>query len=146
MKPTDTKIKSYIASIDEKFRDDVETLHKEISKHMPSVKPKLWEGLFWAGSEQKIIGYGEISYTRSDKKHVEWFMVGLTAQKNYISVYINGTDEKQYLVKKHGKKLGKAKLGSSSVSFKSIEDIKLDELLKLVDLSHEQYKKGESPW
>ena len=138
MKTTDRTVKEYLDSLEDPARSDVVRLYEQISAHMPNVVPKLWEGVFWGGSEQSIIGFGNLTYTRSDKKTVEWFMVGLTLQKNYISVYISATEDGQYFVKKYGKLLGKAKLGSSSVSFKRLDDIDADELLKLVDKAYDQ--------
>lgn len=138
MKVTERTVAEYIQSLDNDVREDIATLFEQISKHMPGVVPKLWEGVFWGGSEQSIIGFGDLTYTRSDKKIVEWFSVGLTLQKNYISVYITATEGGQYVVKKYGERLGKAKIGSSSISFKKLSDIHTDELLKLVDIAYQQ--------
>lgn len=140
MEVTDRSVKDYLESIEEPARKDMFILFEAISEHMPDIKPKLWEGIFWGGSKQTIIGFGDLTYTRSDKKQVEWFVVGLTLQKNYISVYISATEDGQYIVKKHGNQLGKAKIGSSSISFKKAADIKINELMKLVDKAYQQLK------
>lgn len=86
----------------------------------------------WGGLDQTIIGYGDWSYRRSDKEIVNWFKVGLTAQKNYISLYINTDEDGQYLTKRYVDKLGKVKVGSSSVSFKTLSDVNQDELMELI--------------
>jgi hypothetical protein len=138
MKITDRNVEEYIASLDDSVRSDIEKLYGQISDHMPGIEPKLWEGKFWGGTQQSIIGFGDLTYTRSDKKTVEWFMVGLTAQKNYISIYINATEDSQHVVKKYGHLLGKVKLGSASISFKKLSDVNVDELLKLVDKAYAQ--------
>jgi hypothetical protein len=130
----------HIDSLPERQREDVRALDKKISAIMKGASRVLWEGVFWGGSEQNIIGYGDVSYPRSSKETVEWFMVGLAAQKNYISVYINAAEGGQYISKKYGKKLGKVKIGSSSISFKKLEDVKLEELLKLVEIANRQLK------
>lgn len=140
MKKTERTVNQYLDSLDESAGAEVRVLHEKIVQHMPGVTPKLWEGVFWGGSQQSIIGYGDMTFTRSDKTTVEWFMVGLSMQKNYISVYISATEDGRYVVKKYGNRLGKAKIGSSSISFKTIADIKLDELLKLVDMAQKQLK------
>jgi len=62
----------------------------------------------------------------------------LASQKNYISVYVNATDEDGYLTEKYIDKLGKAKVGKSSISFDSLEDINLDVLLELIDKAERQ--------
>ena len=86
----------------------------------------------WGGTDQEIIGYGIQRYQRSDKKEVEWFLVGLARQKNYLSVYINVVEDRQYLSEKYGKELGKVKVGKASLSFNSLADIDLDEFENLI--------------
>jgi hypothetical protein len=98
----------------------------------------LWEGRFWGGSEQSIIGYGDYSYQRSSKETVEWFIVGLAPQKNYISIYVNAADGDGYLVKKHAGRLGKVKVGSAAISFKSADDLDLGVPEEVVTLAREQ--------
>lgn len=138
METTKRSITEYLSSLPEGVRDDIKELHRLISKHMPGVKPKMWEGVFWGGSQQSIIGYGDLNFTRSDKKEVKWFAVGLSLQKNYISIYVVATVNGHYALKESGKKLGKVKLGSSSISFKKLEDLDLKEFVKLVDLAYAQ--------
>ena len=93
----------------------------------------MWEGVFWGGSEQRIIGYGNFSYQRSDKKQVEWFLVGLTRQKNYFSVYVNAVEGKHYLAELYGSRLGKVKTGKSSISFRNLSDVNLDMLREMIE-------------
>ena len=45
----------------------------------------LWEGPFWGGTQQHIIGYGSYHYKGRSGAEGEWFIVGLAAQKNYLS-------------------------------------------------------------
>jgi hypothetical protein len=141
MQTTQRRVSDYIDELPDNYKSDVSEINKAISEHMPGITPKMWEGVFWGGSEQSIIGYGDMTYTRSDKKIVEWFSVGLSLQKNYISVYITATDDGMYVVKKYSDKLGRVKTGSSSVSFKKLDDVNLDELLKLVDIAYDQLPK-----
>ncbi len=98
----------------------------------------LWEGKFWGGSDQHIIGYGDYSYERADGQTVEWFIVGVASQKHYTSVYVNAVDGDGYLVEKYADSLGKVKTGKSSISFKSLDDIELDVLLDLVGKANAQ--------
>ena len=93
----------------------------------------MWEGIFWGGSEQRIIGYGNYSYLRSDKKQIEWFIVGLARQKNYFSVYVNAVEAGRYLSELYGPRLGKVKTGKSSISFRKLADINLDVLSEMVE-------------
>lgn len=125
----------HIASLPDEVRSDIAKLDKEFTKIIPQDRV-LWEGVFWGGSQQSIIGYGHISF-KGSKGNIEWFVVGLALQKNYISVYVSAVDGKQYLAEKHKNELGKAKVGKSSISFAKLEDIKLDVLLDLVEHAKE---------
>lgn len=91
----------------------------------------MWEGRFWGGTEQAIIGYGDFSYQRPGKDTVEWFVIGLAPQKNHISIYVNAADEHGYLVKRYADQLGKVKVGSAVVTFKSAADLDLEALRRL---------------
>jgi hypothetical protein len=130
---TATDPDGYIATLPDKVRPEIEKLDALISKVMKGRSRVMWEGVFWGGSEQKIIGYGDFSYQRPKGETIEWFVVGLAAQKNYISLYVTAADEDGYLVKKYADRLGKAKVGSSALSFKSADDLDLDVLTELLE-------------
>ena len=133
MERTDTSPDDYIASQETDTRVVLEELDTLIQAALPDSPRCMWEGIFWGGSEQQIIGYGNYSYQRSDKKQVEWFLVGLTRQKNYFSVYVNAVDGKIYLAELYGPRLGKAKIGKSSISFRNRDDINLDVLREMLE-------------
>lgn len=123
----------YIESQPPDIRSVLGELHTLIREAIPDWNCYMWEGVFWGGSEQRIIGYGNYSYQRSDKTQVEWFIVGLTRQKNYFSVYVNAVEGKMYLAEHYGPQLGKVKVGKSSISFCNRADINLDVLREMVE-------------
>lgn len=125
----------YIASLPDEYKGDIAKLDQMITSVSPTSHRVMWEGKFWGGSEQKIIGYGDFSYKRSDKETVNWFYIGLALQKNYITVFVNAVEGKEYLAEKYKSKLGKVKVGRSSISFKRVEDIDLNVLKEVVDKS-----------
>ncbi|WP_062072653.1 hypothetical protein [Demequina sediminicola] len=92
----------------------------------------VWRGVFWGGTEQAIIGYGDIEQPRPRGKTVEWFLIGLARQKDYISLYVNAADGGEYLAKKYGPLLGKTKVGSASISFRAAEGLDLGVLRDMV--------------
>ena len=141
MERTDTNPADFIASLPEDVRPDMERLDAGISAVMADHPKTMWEGTFWGGSDQTIIGYGDLKYDRPTGT-VEWFMVGLAPQKNYISVYVNAVGDGGYLAEEYADRLGKAKIGKAAISFKSIEDIDLDALLELVARAEEQLPSG----
>ena len=62
-------------------------------------------------------------------------MVGLAAQKRHISVYINAAMMTATSWPRYKDRLGKAKVGSASIGFKSLADIDLGVLMELVDMA-----------
>ncbi len=137
MEPTNRDIGEFLASLPEDVRGDMVTLDREISAVMEGLPRSLYEGKMWGGTHQEIIGYGLDSYVRSDKRRVEWFVIGLALQKNYLSVYVNTVEDRQYLAEKYGKDLGRVKVGKSSISFARLADIDLAKLVALVRRARE---------
>lgn len=58
--------------------------------------------------------------------------MGLAAQKNYISMYVNGSVDGRYLLRGYEDRLGKVKVGSASISFDSLDVVEVDTLMELV--------------
>ena len=122
------QIKEYIAGESEPKRSDLQELHRRILKIMP--KCKLW---FLDGKNDKgkivsnpNIGYGlqTIKYTGGKTK--EFYQIGLSANTTGISVYILGINDKTYLAKTYGKKLGKASVTGYCIKFKALKDINVE--------------------
>lgn len=132
MEKTATNPDDHIASLPDSVRADITELDKAFSRVLSDHTRVLWTGVFWGGSEQAIIGYGDYTYTRPRGSTVEWFIVGLAVQKKYISVYVNAVEDGRYLTEKYADRLGKARVGKSSISFIRLADIDLDVLLELV--------------
>ncbi len=128
-----TPPEEYIASLPAEVGADLAALDQRITAALPGHGRVLWAGVFWGGSEQTIIGYGDMSYVRSDKQEVRWFLVGLARQKNYYSVYVNAADGRRYLAEAYAGRLGKAKVGKSSITFRKLADVDLDALMELIE-------------
>lgn len=127
---TQKQIKAYIASQPDAKRADFEALHKRILKLLP--KSKLW---FFDGKDEKgkvvsnpQIGYGQQTLKYAGGKTKEMFQVGISANTSGISVYLMGLDDKEYLPKTYGKKLGRATVTGYCIKFKSLKDIDVDVL------------------
>jgi hypothetical protein len=138
MERTDTDPDQFIDSLAPETGDDIRRLDRLISEVMADETRTLWEGVFWGGSNQTIIGYGDFSSTDSKGNSVDWFKVGLAAQKRHLSLYVNAADTDGYLVGRYADRLGKVKTGSASISFKSADDIDLGVLRELIQAAKAQ--------
>ena len=122
------EIKKYITSQPEPKRGDMQELHQRILEVLP--KGKLW---FLDGKDDKgktvsnpNIGYGSYSIKYADGTTREFYQIGLSANTTGISVYIMGIEDKTYLARTYGKKLGKASVTGYCIKFKTLKDINVD--------------------
>ena len=122
------QIKKYIDSLAEPKRADMEALHKRLMKVLPNCK--LW---FMEGKDDKgkvvsnpQIGYGIQMITYADGRTKEFYQIGISSNTVGISVYIMGFNDKNYLPRTYGKKLGKASVTGYCIKFKTLKDINLD--------------------
>ncbi len=124
------QIKKYIASQPEAKRTDMETLHKLVLKLMPKDKRWFLDGKNSEGKtvSNPSIGYGSHTIKYADGSNREFYQIGLSANTTGISVYIMGIDDKTYLAKTYGKKLGKASVTGYCIKFKTLKDINIDVL------------------
>ncbi len=135
MNKTKKDVSTYINSLPDELRQSITRLDEIITNTMVDHTRVLWEGIFWGGSEQTIIGYGDLNQTQSGGKKVEWFMIGLAIQKQYISIYVNAIEDGQYVSEKYRSMLGKVKVGKSSISFKRLVDLDIETLQKVVSIA-----------
>src|ERR1041384_4742901 len=103
------QIHEYIDSQPESKRSDMQELHRIIQGVMPACALWFLDG---KNSENKVvsnpnIGYGTRTIQYADGKTKEFYQIGLSANKTGISVYILGIDDKGYLPKTYGNKIGK---------------------------------------
>ncbi|HNP47948.1 MAG TPA: DUF1801 domain-containing protein [Bacteroidia bacterium] len=134
------EIKKYIASQPEAKSEEMQKLHSMILKLKP--KCKLWF-LDGKNSENKIvsnpnIGYGSLTMTYAGGKSREFYQVGLSANTTGISVYIMGIEDKKYLDKTFGKKIGKASVTGYCIKFKNLQDIQEDVLMEAIRFGFER--------
>ena len=125
----------YIKMIDEPRRSEIKKLHAFIQKTVPKLKPFMQSGM---------IGYGKIKYETKSGRSGDWFIIGLSSRKQYISVYACAADEKAgcYVPEKYKKELPKASIGRSCIRFKTMEDIDLKVLAKILKESAKLMQKS----
>lgn len=122
------QIKENIDSQPEPKRSDMQVLHRHIIKIMPACKLWFLDG---KDNEGKIvsnpnIGYGLYSIKYADGKTKEFYQIGMSTNTTGISVYIMGIDDKTYLLKNYGNKIGKANVTGYCIKFKKLKDINID--------------------
>lgn len=137
MERTDANPDDVIDSLPEPVREDMRRLDESIAQVMHGLPRDVWEGPFWGGTQQRIIGYGRYIYRGRSGREGEWFIAGLASQKNYLSIYVSAAEDGVYLAKRYADRLGKVKIGSSSISFKRLADIDVDVLVDLLQRARE---------
>lgn len=121
------QIKEYITTQPEPKRSEMQELHRIIQEIKPACKLWFLDG---KNSEGKTvsnpnIGYGSYTIQYADGTTREFYQIGLSANTTGISVYILGIDDKTYLAKTYGKKLGKASVTGYCIKFKTLKDINI---------------------
>lgn len=137
MEKVETTPDEFLESLPDETRGQMAELDSIITSCLPGRARVLWEGTFWGGSEQRIIGYGDIVQPRPGGGPAGWFLVGLARQQRYFSLYVNATLDGSYRLARYAGRLGTVKTGAASLSFGSLDDVDLDELRALLTQAHD---------
>lgn len=116
-------IEDYIAAVPAERKDAIVFLHDFIQKAVPDLKP------YFATN---MLGYGAFPYKNYKKETIDWPVIALANQKQYISIYVASATDGKYVAEKYQGELGNVKVGRSSISFKNLEDINLPILKKVL--------------
>lgn len=119
-------VKEYFDMLQEERRAPMKFLHEFIQKTAPELAPNFL---------YNMPGYGSFEYKNSKKEVLNWPVIALASQKNYISIYVCAISDGEYIAEKHKKELGKVSVGRSCIRFKKIEDLNLEVLEKVIRLS-----------
>lgn len=123
-KPTkSTNINEYLEVLPEERKKTILFLHNFIQEVSPEFKS------YFA---YNMLGYGSFSYKNYKKEMIEWPIIALANQKNYISIYVCALENGEYIAEKYKDKLGKVSVGKSCIRFKKLEDLNLSELKKVL--------------
>lgn len=72
---------------------------------------------------------------------IEWPVIALASQKNYVSVYVCAVDNGEYIAEKYKKDLsskagsGNVSVGKSCIRIKNLEDVDLKVLKKVIQFA-----------
>jgi hypothetical protein len=129
-----SQIKELIKSQVEPKQSEMQELHNFILKLMPNSKLWYFDGKNEKGKQvaHPTIGYGNYTITYKDGSTKEFFRIGLLANPNGLAVHIMGLEDKKFLIDTYSKPIGKAKVCSYGIVFKSIKDINLEILTEAI--------------
>ncbi|MBP9773092.1 MAG: DUF1801 domain-containing protein [Candidatus Peribacteraceae bacterium] len=118
-----TTVQEYLDALPAERREPMEFLHELIQKTSPKLK---------AHFAYNMLGYGSFPYKNYKKEQIEWPVIALASQKNYISLYVCAVENGNYIAEMHKKELGKVSVGKSCIRFKKLSDVNLDVLKKVI--------------
>lgn len=126
-KPTKAKtVEEYLAALPEERKEIIMFLHQFIQKAAPTLKPHF---------ASNMLGYGSFPYKNYKKQMIEWPIVALANQKNYVSVYVCSVDKGKYVAEEYKHALGKVSVGKSCIRFKKLKDVNLPVLKKVLQIA-----------
>lgn len=127
----DLSVSAYLNSIESaQDRRDAKALAK-VFKQVTGSKPKMWGAT--------MVGYGEYTYHRSNGDEGEYLASGFSMRKSGPVLYIiPGYQDYSAMLEK----LGPHKLGKSCLYLKSLQDIDLEIVGKLIRVGIKDLKKN----
>lgn len=135
-KPVKAKsVEQYIKKLSPERKQAIIFLHELIKKTVPKMTPHF---------AYNMLGYGSFKYTNYKKEQIDWPVIALASQKNYISLYFCAVKDGEYLAEKHQEELGKVNVGKSCVRFKKIEDLNIPAIKKLLKLASKHAGFGQT--
>lgn len=126
VKAKDTK--DYMAQLPEERRQILEAIDKLVREAAPQLKPAF---------AYNMPGYGMFKYKDYKGEVIDWPVIAMASQKNYVSVYVCAMIDGQYIAEQYKDQLGKVSVGKSCIRFKKLEDVKLDVLKQVIALAAE---------
>lgn len=114
----------YIAMLNDERREILETLDNLIKETTPTLQR-------WFA--YNMLGYGKFDYLDYKNREMEWPIISLASQKNYVSLYvcaIHPTQKNKYIAEIYEKELYKdgvkPNVGKSCIRFKKLSDLNID--------------------
>jgi hypothetical protein len=122
-------VEEYLAMLPQERRREILALDGLIKRVAPSLKRHF---------AVNMIGYGSFKYKNYKREIVDWPIVAVASQKNYISVYVCSIVDGRYVAEMFKDKLGKVSVGKSCIRFKKLDDVNLDGLGKIIGQAKEK--------
>ena len=122
--PDDPAVDEWLAGLAEPRRSTLTAVHRLIREAAPALAPSLVGG---------SIGYGPFHYRYDTGREGDAHRLLLRGNARYVSLYVLAEDDHGYLAEQHAAGLGpKVSVGKSCVRFRTVADLDLDALRRLV--------------
>ncbi|QSE96063.1 DUF1801 domain-containing protein [Fulvivirga lutea] len=117
----------FLESVEDETRRKDSFRILEIIKDITQLEPKMWGG--------SIIGFGDYHYKYDSGREGDFFRAGFSPRKQALTIYLMaGFKEYDELLQK----LGKHKIGKSCLYIKSLDQVDMDVLKKMITLSFQR--------
>ena len=128
------KINQYLTALPSNIQGEMVQIHSLLTEWLPDGKLWFESGLDEEGKviTNPTIGYGEYTIKYADGSQRQFFQIGLSATTSGFSIHLMGIRNKLNLTTAYGETIGKAKLTSYCIKFKSINDIDISTLKNAV--------------
>lgn len=124
-KPTAASVEDFLNAIQPEQKRKDSFVLMEMMKKAGGEDPKMWGG--------SIIGFGNRRYkSPSTGREVDWLQIGFSPRKANLSVYLMGGLEKHAAALE---RLGKHKTGVGCLYVNKLDDIDLEVLRDMIDVS-----------
>lgn len=129
-KETKASVDKFInATKDESIIQDCQTLIK-LMKSVTKEEPRMWG--------PSIVGFGKYHYKYDSGREGDMCITGFSPRKQNLTIYLMpGFD----IQKENLRKLGKCKTGKVCLYIKSLKDVDVKVLKKMIEVSYKEMKK-----
>jgi hypothetical protein len=132
-RPSDGSVERFLSTIGDKSRRGDCRALAELMQQITKAPPRMW------GSS--IVGFGSYHYKYASGREGDWFLTGFSPRKQNLTLYIMGGFEGYPELMKA---LGKYTTAKSCLYVKSLEDIHLPTLKKLIRESVRHLQKSST--
>jgi hypothetical protein len=128
------EIEGYIASQPSAKGEELRALHGRFLAIAPGAELWFLDGRNEDGKvvSNPNIGYGSQTIAYADGSRRDFYRIGLSANTAGLSVYVMGLENRTWLARTCGARLGKAKVTGYCIRFRSVKDIDLAVLEEIV--------------
>jgi hypothetical protein len=135
----EAQIGAYLAGQPERKRSDMAALHRLMLAAAPGCRLWFLDGKDGAGRtvSNPNIGYGHQSMRAAGGRTRDFYQIGLSANTTGISLYIIGIEDRTWLARTYGERLGKASVTGYCIKFRTLADLDRKTLEEIVRFGFE---------